>query len=72
MEGFMSGKIKPVIARNVVTDEILTFKSATEASRYFGIPKQTFDDYLKSDNRIFKDYRFEYYDKTKIEELLGI
>ena len=72
MEAFMEGKIKPVIARNIKNGAMYTFKSATEAARFFSLPKQTFDDYLKSDNRIYADYRFEYYDTSKIEEFLGV
>ena len=44
METFMEGKIRPVIARRIEADEVLTFRSATEAARHFSLSKQAVDD----------------------------
>ena len=72
MEAFMQGKIRPVVARNVETDEILTFKSATDASRYLGVTKQAVDACLKNISHTCSGYYLDYYDKAVISEFLGL
>ena len=72
MEAFMEGKIRPVVARNVKTDEVLTFKSATDAARYFSISKQAVDACLKNIGHSRVGYHFDYYDKNTIFDFLGL
>ncbi|MBQ4645775.1 MAG: hypothetical protein IJB79_00340 [Candidatus Gastranaerophilales bacterium] len=72
MEGFMTGKIRPIIARNCETDEVLTFKSATEAARYFNLSKTSVDDCLKNKCLTCAGHYFDYYDKNAINDFLGL
>lgn len=72
MEAFLECKIKPVIAKNTKTDEVLTFKSATDASRYFKVSKQAVDACLKDISHTCSGYHFSYYNKNTISNFLGL
>lgn len=72
MKAFTEGKIKPVIARDIKTEETLIFKSATEAARYLCVSKQAVDACLKNISHTCSGYTIDYYDKSAINDFLGL
>lgn len=60
LEAFEDVKIKPVKAIDIITGEVIEFKSSTEAACILNIKKQAIHAVLKGKNKTASGYKFEY------------
>lgn len=60
LEAFEDVKIRPIKARNIITNEVIEFESTTQAAKALGLTKQAINQNLSGKTKLTSGYKFEY------------